>query len=65
MEAQVPLLVVQEGQPLGHEWRLDRDMMTLGRGEECDMVVSERQVSRVCQRAPGGAWHAGSPARWR
>jgi len=47
MEAQVPLLVVQEGQPLGHEWRLDRDMMTLGRGEECDMVVPERQVSRV------------------
>src|SRR5512136_1600433 len=47
MEAQVPLLVVQEGQLLGHEWPLDRDTMTLGRGEECDMVVPERQVSRV------------------
>ena len=47
MEAQAPLLVVQEGQLLGHEWPLDRDTMTLGRGEECDMVVPERQVSRV------------------
>jgi pSer/pThr/pTyr-binding forkhead associated (FHA) protein len=47
MQAQVPLLVVQEGQLLGHEWSLDRDMMTLGRGEECDMTVPERQVSRV------------------
>jgi len=47
MQAQVPLLVVQEGQLLGHEWSLDRDVMTLGRGEECDMTVPERQVSRV------------------
>jgi hypothetical protein len=48
MEAQeVPLLVVQDGSMAGREWRLDRDVMTLGRGEECDIVVPERQVSRT------------------
>ena len=48
MEAhEVPLLMVQEGLSSGHRWPLDRDVMTLGRGEECDMVVPERQVSRV------------------
>jgi len=48
METQAaPLLMVQEGQLLDHKWPLDRDVMTLGRGEECDMVVPERQVSRV------------------
>jgi DNA-binding winged helix-turn-helix (wHTH) protein len=44
---EAPLLMVQEGQLLNHKWPLDRDVMTLGRGEECDMVVPERQVSRV------------------
>ena len=48
METQeAPLLMVQEGQLLNHKWPLDHDVMTLGRGEECDMVVPERQVSRV------------------
>jgi hypothetical protein len=48
MEAQeVPLLVVTEGPLERHEWRIDRDEMTLGRGEECDMVIADRQISRV------------------
>ena len=48
MEAQeVPLLVVQEGPLVGHKWPLDRDVTVLGRGEECDIVVPERQVSRA------------------
>lgn len=48
MEAQeVPLLVVKEGPMERHEWRIDRDEMTLGRGEECDIVIADRQISRV------------------
>jgi len=48
MEAQeAPLLVVQEGPLVGHKWPLDRDVAVLGRGEECDIVVPERQVSRA------------------
>lgn len=42
-----PLLMVQEGPLADRQWPLDRDAMTLGRGEECDIVVPERQVSRV------------------
>lgn len=48
MNAQeVPLLMVQDGPLAGREFRLDRDVMTLGRGDECDVVVPERQISRV------------------
>jgi len=48
MEAQgVPLLMVQEGQLIGHKWPLDRDVISVGRGEECDIILPERQVSRV------------------
>ncbi len=48
MQAQeVPMLIVREGQLLDHKWPLDRDEVTLGRGEECDIVLPERQVSRV------------------
>ncbi len=43
----MPLLVVQEGQLLGHRWPLDHDVITLGRGDEADLVVPERQVSRI------------------
>jgi DNA-binding response OmpR family regulator len=47
---EVPLLMVQDGALAGHEFRLDRDAMTLGRGEECDFVVPDRQISRVHMR---------------
>jgi DNA-binding response OmpR family regulator len=48
MEAQeVPLLVIKDGPQAGREWRIDRDEITLGRGEECDIVIADRQVSRV------------------
>jgi pSer/pThr/pTyr-binding forkhead associated (FHA) protein len=51
MDAQeVPLLMVQDGPLAGREFRLDRDVMTLGRGDECDVVVPERQISRVHMR---------------
>ena len=51
MNAQeVPLLVAQDGPLAGREFRLDRDVMTVGRGDECDVVVPERQISRVHMR---------------
>ncbi len=47
MEAgETPLLVVQEGQLAGRKWPLDRDAIIIGRGEESDIVLPERQVSR-------------------
>jgi DNA-binding winged helix-turn-helix (wHTH) protein len=47
MDAQeAPLLMAQDGPLAGREFRLDRDVMTLGRGDECDVVVPERQISR-------------------
>ena len=45
-----PILVVQEGQLAGRRWRVDTDAITLGRGEECDIVLPDRQVSRVHAR---------------
>ena len=51
MDAQeVPLLMAQDGPLAGREFRLDRDVMTLGRGDECNVVVPERQISRVHMR---------------
>jgi DNA-binding response OmpR family regulator len=47
---EVPLLMAQDGPSAGREFRLDRDVITLGRGDECDVVVPERQISRVHMR---------------
>jgi len=41
-----PILVVQEGQLAGRRWPLDKGSVTIGRGEECDIVLPDRQVSR-------------------
>ncbi len=44
--SEIPLLVVHEGQLAGRKWSLDRDSIIIGRGEESDIVLPERQVSR-------------------
>ncbi len=44
-EHDVPVLVGHEGNLDGLRWML-RDEMTLGRIEECDIVINNRQVSR-------------------
>ena len=41
-----PMFVVKEGQLSGQSWTLDRDVTTIGRGVDCDIVLPERQVSR-------------------
>ncbi|HEY4687686.1 MAG TPA: FHA domain-containing protein [Anaerolineae bacterium] len=43
----VPILVVQEGQLAGRRWPMDRPSITIGRGEECEIVLPDRQVSRL------------------
>ena len=45
-DSSVPILVVQEGQLAGKRWPLAKPVLTIGRGEECDVVLPDRQVSR-------------------
>jgi DNA-binding winged helix-turn-helix (wHTH) protein len=45
-DSMVPILVVQEGQLAGKRWPLNKPAITIGRGEECDIVLPDRQVSR-------------------
>lgn len=46
MAQEVPILVVQEGRMAGQRWALSADTVTIGRGEDCDIIFPERQVSR-------------------
>ena len=45
-DSSVPILVVQEGQLAGKRWPLAKSVLTIGRGEECDVVLPDRQVRR-------------------
>ena len=45
-ESAVPILVVQEGQLAGKRWTLSKREFVIGRGEDCDIVLPDRQVSR-------------------
>ena len=42
----MPMLVVKEGELTGTDWTLDREVMIIGRGADCDIVLPERPVSR-------------------
>jgi pSer/pThr/pTyr-binding forkhead associated (FHA) protein len=42
----VPILVVKDGQLSGKRWPLNKPSLTIGRGEDCDIVLPDRQVSR-------------------
>ncbi len=41
-----PVLIIQEGEKAGQRWTIREDMLVVGRGGECDLVLPERQVSR-------------------
>lgn len=41
-----PVLVVRDGELAGHRWAVEADEMLVGRGNDCDIVLPERQVSR-------------------
>ncbi len=43
----VPVLIAQSGPVAGQRWLLNKDLLTIGRGAECDVVIPDRQVSRV------------------
>jgi pSer/pThr/pTyr-binding forkhead associated (FHA) protein len=45
-DSAVPIMVVQEGQLAGKRWPLSRAEFVIGRGEDCDIVLPDRQVSR-------------------
>jgi pSer/pThr/pTyr-binding forkhead associated (FHA) protein len=42
----MPMFIISEGQLSGKSWTLDRDVMVVGRGADCDITLPERQVSR-------------------
>ncbi len=41
-----PILIIRDDRLKDHQWTLAQDTTTIGRGEECDIVLPERQVSR-------------------
>jgi len=43
---QLPVLILQEGQGAGQSWPVEKERFIIGRGEDCDVVLMERQVSR-------------------
>jgi hypothetical protein len=45
-EIGMPTLIMQEGQGAGRSWSVERDRVIIGRSEDCDVVLTERQVSR-------------------
>jgi predicted component of type VI protein secretion system len=42
-----PILVITEGEQAGQRWTIEGELFTIGRGGECDLILPERQVSRV------------------
>jgi DNA-binding response OmpR family regulator len=49
-EIEMPTLIIQEGQGAGRSWLIGKEGVTIGRGEDCDVVLMERQVSRYHAR---------------
>jgi len=45
-----PILVIYQGALAGTRWPVTSDSMTLGRAEDCDIVLPERQISRYHAR---------------
>jgi len=45
-EIGMPTLIMQEGQEDGRSWLVEKEKVIIGRGEDCDVVLRERQVSR-------------------
>jgi hypothetical protein len=46
-ENERPVLILQDNNNTLHQhWIMEKDMIVVGRGNECDLVLDERQVSR-------------------
>lgn len=50
-----PVLMVVEGELQGQKWVMHGDELTIGRGGEADIVLPERQISRLHVRVSRGA----------
>ena len=46
----VPLLFVYQGVMAGKRWKIKADSVTLGRADDCDITLPDRQVSRYHAR---------------
>jgi hypothetical protein len=44
------MLILQRGGESGQTWSLERQSLTIGRNADCDIVLDDRQVSRVHAR---------------
>jgi hypothetical protein len=49
-DREFPLLIMEEGKEAGRKWSIDKVVFTIGRAGECDVVLPERQVSRLHAR---------------
>ncbi len=45
-----PVLIVRDGEAIGQRWVMHTDELLIGRGGECDVVLPDRQVSRMHAR---------------
>jgi hypothetical protein len=46
-EIGMPTLIMLEGQGAGRSWPIEKEKVIIGRREDCDVVLTERQVSRL------------------
>ena len=46
----VPILIAQTGPATGQRWVLAKAALTIGRDAECDIIIPDRQVSRLHAR---------------
>lgn len=49
-QQELPVLIAQTGKLNGSRWILEGPQTTIGRGAECDLVIPDRQVSRIHAR---------------
>jgi hypothetical protein len=48
------MLILQQGSGSGRRWPLERGSLTIGRGEDCDVILPDRHVSRYHARISWG-----------
>lgn len=46
-QQELPVLIAQTGKLNGSRWIVEGEQTTIGRGVECDLVIPDRQVSRM------------------
>jgi hypothetical protein len=53
----VPILIAYQGLLSGRRWKIKEDSCTMGRADDCEIVIPDRQISRYharIERDPGG-----------